>query len=261
MSKQQTFANTVAAEWVKFTTVRSTLWVLVTTAALVVGFAALVTAAVAASFDDQEGYFQATFDATATSLAGVSLAQIAVGVLGILMVTGEYSTGMISNTFAATPRRIRNFLAKAMVFAPVVLLTSAVFCVIAFLVGQALLSGRDIDVALGDPGVLRAVLGAPLYLTMVGLMGIAIGMLLRSTAASITALTLVFFVLPIMALVVPQSWREIFFKFLPSNAGGALTAVRENPELLSPAAGLGVLVLYAAVLFVVAGVMLRRRDV
>lgn len=259
MSKRQTFWHTVAAEWVKFTTVRSTLWVLLITGLLVVGIGALVAAAVTASFDDQVGQFQAAFDPTQTSLAGTSLAQIAIGVLGILMVTSEYSTGTMSNTFTATPRRLRNFVAKGVVFAPVVLVSSFAFCLAAFFVGQALFSSKDLGIGIGEPGVLRAVVGAAVYLMMVGLVGIATGLLLRSAAASITALTVTFFVLPILGLVVPSAWRWVL-KYLPSNAGNAMMAVRHSPEMLSPVAGFVVLGVYAAVLFIVAGARVVRRD-
>lgn len=257
MSKQ-TILNTIAAEWVKFTTVRSTIWVLLVTAALVVGFSALAASAVTATFDSEAGRFQQAFDATATSLAGISLAQIAIGVLGILMVTTEYSTGMIASTFAATPRRLRSFAAKVAVFAPLVFVLSALFCLAAFLVGQAIFSAQDLDVALGDPGVLRAVVGAALYLTLVGVMGMAIGMLLRSTAASITVLTVTFFVLPMLGLVLPR-WQGAL-KYLPSNAGSAITSVEQPAGLLSPEAGAGVLALWVVVLFLLASTKVVRSD-
>lgn len=258
MIGRQSVSNTISAEWMKFTTVRSTLWVLATTAVIVVGFSALAATAVTAAFDSGAGQFQQAFDATATSLAGISLAQIALGVLGVLVVTTEYSTGMIASTFAATPKRLRNFLAKVVVFAPLVLGFSVVISFAAFFLGQAIFSARDLDAGLGDPGVLRAVVGAALYLTLVGVMGITIGMLLRSTAASVTILAITFFVLPILGLVLPR-WQEVL-KFLPSNAGSAMASVEPTPGLLSPGAGAAVLGLWVVALFVVAGIRVVRSD-
>ena len=143
--------------------------------------------------------------------------------LGVLLISGEYSTGMIRSSLTVVPRRLPMLWAKLAVFAGVVFLTMVIASFAAFFVGQALLSGQHLDASLSDPGALRSVVGAALYVTVAGLTALALGALLRNTAAAITTFVAVFFVIPTLTLLLPASLTDHFVQYLPSNLGGALT--------------------------------------
>jgi ABC-type transport system involved in multi-copper enzyme maturation permease subunit len=202
----------------------------------------------------------ASFDPTAISLTGIYLAQIAIGVLGVLLVTGEYATGTIRTSFAAVPRRLPVLWGKAVAFA----LTTLTLCVpatfAAFLVGQSILSSEHLDTTLGHPGVVRAVLGSALYLTAVGLLGLGLGALLRNTAGAIASLFGALFAAQIVVGFLPSTWENQIYRYLPTPAGTAVTAVRPDPTSLGPWTGFGVFCLYAAIVLGLAAWQLRRRD-
>lgn len=188
------------------------------------------------------------------------LAQLAIGVLGVLLVTGEYAIGSILSTFAAVPARLPVLWAKTAVFAAATLLVTVPAVLVAFFVGQSILSGKGIQASIGDPGVLRAVLGAALYLTVVGVLGIGLGSLLRSTAAGISALFGLLFVVPIIVRLLPASVSGPVGKYLPSSAGQAVTAVVRESTSLSPWTGFALFCGYAAIAVVAAALALWRRD-
>ncbi len=167
---------------------------------------------------------------------------------------------MIRATFAAVPARLPVLWAKAMVFAMTTLAVTVPSVVVAFLVGQSIFKAKNLQTTLGGPGVLRAVLGAALYLTVVGVLGLGLGALLRNTAAGISALFGVLFVLPIIVRFLPSSWAEPIDKYLPNTVGEAITHVHPDPSALGPWTGFGLFCGYAAVVLVAAAVNLRRRD-
>jgi ABC-2 type transport system permease protein len=201
---------------------------------------------------------RADFNPVNQSLIGVNLAELTIGVLGVLVVSGEYGTGMIRATFAAVPRRLPVLVAKVGVLAAVTFAVCLVAVGIAFLGGQALLGAHGIS--LGHPGAVRAVFGAALYLTVVGVLGVGLGFLTRSTAGGIATLIAVLLVLPIMVGVLPGRWADTVGRYLPSMAGRALFTMAGGQAMLSPWTGFGIFLLYAAVVLAVAAVALRRRD-
>lgn len=203
---------------------------------------------------------KATFNPTAFSLNGLFLAQLAVGVLGVLVITNEYNAGMIRATFAAVPQRRTVLGAKAAVFAAVTLVVGVVSCFAAFLVGQAIRSAKGVEAHLGDPGVLRSVIGAGLYLSVLGLLALGLGTLIRHSAGAIAALFGLNFVLPGLVSALPASWSDAIAKYLPSYAGQAIYRGTHGASALSPWTGLAVFALYAAVAPGAAAVMLSRRD-
>jgi hypothetical protein len=146
------------------------------------------------------------------------------------------------------------------VFAVVAFVLTEVSAFVAFFAGQALLSGQHIQTTLSAPGVLRAVFGTGLYLTVVGLLGVGLGWIIRSTAGSIATLFGLLMVLPLLAGALPQSWANNINRYLPSNAGQALLDVHQSSTALAPWTGFGVFCLYAAVAIAVAAVLLKRRD-
>jgi ABC-type transport system involved in multi-copper enzyme maturation permease subunit len=253
------------SEWTKLRSLRSTVWSLIVALLLVIGLSAIFCAATASHWKDMGPAERASFDSTSTSTAGGFLAQLAIGVLGVLLISGEYSTGMIRATMTAVPRRQPALWAKAVVFAVVTFVTMEIAGFIAFTIGQSLLKKTGQQAHLGDPGVMRAVMGFGLYLTVVGLLGMGLGALLRHTAGAISTLMGLLLVLPILANLLPSNWRDDIEKYLPGQAGQQILMVPRpgfsDPSQLSPWVGFGVFVLWAAVVLGVAAVLLQRRDV
>jgi ABC-type transport system involved in multi-copper enzyme maturation permease subunit len=252
--------DVVRSEATKFRTVRSTYWTIVAAVVAIVGLGALLCATYIGHYSHIRPEERATFDPTSFSLSGLLLAQLAIGVLGVLLITSEYSTGMIRATLAAVPQRRTVLAAKAAVFAFVTLVIAEASCFAAFLIGQSILSSKHIEASLGDPGVLRAVVGGGLYLTVLGLLALGLGTIIRHSAGAIAALFGLLLVLPGLAHALPQSWQDSINQYLPSNAGQQIYHIRLDPHTLSPWAGLGVFCVYAAVALAVAAVLLQRRD-
>ncbi len=251
----------IASEWIKLRSLRSTVFSLLAAVGCTVGLGVLISALRANDFNQHGGAPAFSgFDPTLVSLRGIYLAQLAVGVLGVLVITGEYSTGMIRATLSAVPRRLPVLWAKALVFAAVVFVVMGIASLVAFEGGQAMLSSAGFHVGLGSPGAARAVLGAALYLTVVGLLGVGLGFLVRNTAGAIATLFGLLLVLPAVVAALPASLYNDVYKYLPMVAGTqVLTTVRDT-SMLSPWTGIGVFCLYAAGAVAAGAVMLRRRD-
>jgi ABC-2 type transport system permease protein len=254
-----TQARVIRSEWTKLRSLPSSAWSLLVAAVLIVGFGALY-AGVRVTRPPQQPADIASFDPTAISLGGVQLAQLAIGVLGALLFTGEYATGTIRTSFAAVPRRLPVLWGKAIGFALAVLTLCVPATLAAFLVGQSILSSEHLDTTLRQPGTTRAVLGAALYLAAVGLLGLALGALLRGTAAAIGALLGLLFAPQILVEFLPSTWSDHIYGYLPAPAGIAITNLRPDPASLAPWAGFGVFCLYTAVLLALAAWRLRHRD-
>lgn len=245
-------------EWIKFWTLRSTTYTLAITALLVVGIGAIF-ASVAGSGGGPGG--DELGDPTSISLSGVTLAALATATLGVLMSAGEYATGTIRATLAAVPARLPMLWAKAAVFAAATFGLMLVAVLGAFLIGQGILSSRDMDTAtLSDPGVFRALVGAAVYLTGAGLIGLALGALLRNTAAAVTTVVGALFLLPTLFMLLPQSWNENLAPYLPTNAANAFMPATTATGSLSAWSGLAVFAGYIAVLLIAAAGLLKRRD-
>lgn len=259
-SMRRVFTANVRAEWTKLRSVRSTTWTLLATVGLAVGFGALIGASQMSSWDTLDPAERLRFDPTAFSLSGLFLAQLAVGVLGVLLVTSEYATGQIRATFGATPQRLTVLAAKATTFVGVVLATGLVASSSAFFVGQAIFSSKGLDASITDPGVLRAVVGGALYLTGIGLLGVGVGSLLRRTAGATSALVALLFIVPIVTGFLPSSFQETIGKYLPAQAGMAVLDVVPDPQALTPWTGFAVLLAYGATTLALGGAVLVRRD-
>jgi ABC-type transport system involved in multi-copper enzyme maturation permease subunit len=250
----------IASEWTKLRSVRSTVYSLLATIAITVGFGALLSWAYVHRYDRLSLQERATFDATAHSLRGLFLSQLAIGVLGVLIISAEYTTGLIRPTFTAIPQRRTVLAAKAIVFGTVALVIATISCLSAFVVGQSILSTKHLNVSLADPGVFRAVCGACAYLVFVALLGLGLGTVVRRTAGAISTLFGLVLVLPLLALALPSPWNHDVAKILPGQAGQAMFAVRPDADLLSPAAGALVCLVWLAVTYAIATVLLSRRD-
>lgn len=254
------FRSVVRSEWTKMRSVRSTLWTLLAAVGLAVGFGALVTATQVNAWDDLDPAERMRFDPTSFSLSGLFLAQMAIGVLGVLLVTSEYATGQIRATLAATPQRTTVLGAKAAAFLAAAVVVGLVASVSAFTVGQAILDGQGIAASIGDPGVTRAVIGGALYLGAVGLLGLGLGAVIRRTAGAVASLVGVLFVIPLVASFLPASWNETVTRYFPAQAGMAVFGVVPDADALPPWTGFGVLLAYVATTLLVGGLILARRD-
>jgi ABC-2 type transport system permease protein len=249
------------SEWTKFRSLRSTMWTLLTALALMIGIGALFSAVNASQYHTFSPAQMASFDPVSVSLAGTTFAVIAFGVLGVLTMSGEYGTGMIRSSLTVVPRRLPVLWAKLGVFAGVVLTASLAASFTAFWLGQALLSGHHLGVSITSADALRSVIGAALYITVSGLIGVTLGALFRNTAAGIATFTGVFFVLPPLASLLPSSIGDHLTKYLPPNAGSAIfDGAHDVSNTLSPWTGFAVLCGYAAILIAAAAWRLRHSD-
>ncbi len=251
----------LASEWTKFRSLRSTMWTMVAAVVLTIGIGALFSAVTANQYHTFSVADKASFNPITTSLNGTLFSQLAIGVLGVLLITGEYSTGMIRSSLTAVPRRLPVLWAKLGVFAGLAFLLMVITDFVSFFVGQALLSSHHLGVAISSPNALRDVIGAALYVTVAGIIGMALGTLMRNTAAGISTMVAVFFVLPPVAGLLPSSWSSHFVQYLPSNAGEVLYGGANGlAHPLAPWTGFGVLCAYAVVLIGFAAWRLRRAD-
>lgn len=251
--------SVVRAEWIKFRSVRSNLITLAAAGIVLVAlgtlFSSLAGSGEALPPDAARGG-----DSLAVTFAGLNLSQLVLGVLGALFVAGEYATGMIRTMFTAVAARVPVLRAKAVVVAASTWLVMTVASFVAFFAGQAVYGGGGATYAITDDGVLRAVLGVGVYGAGVVVIGMALGFLLRSTAAAIGTLVGMLMIGPTLIRLLPDAISTPVGKILPSNAGEAFRAVQTNSELLSPAAGFAVFLVWVVGLSVAAAVVLLRRD-
>lgn len=250
----------LVSEWIKLRSLRSTVWTLIVAIALTVGIGVLVGLIFHTNWSHLRPAEQLRFDPTEATLRGALFAQLAIGVLGVLMITGEYSTGMIRATMSSVPKRLPVLWAKLAVFTAVGAVTMLASSFAAFLIGQALLAPTAPHTTLSGPHVLRAVVGAGLYLTVVGALGLAIGFIVRNTAGAIATLLGVLLFLPIIGDLLPSSWTAHFIGWLPSNAGQQLMTLHPDPNMLAPWNGFALFVGYVLVAIAVAAVVVKRRD-
>ncbi|MCL2553378.1 MAG: ABC transporter permease [Actinomycetia bacterium] len=254
-----TQARVLYSEWIKLRTLRSTFFTLLTAVVAMIGLGTLFSEFTASHWQSMAPGERARFDPALTSLRGYFLAQLAIGVLGVLMISGEYATGMIRSTLSAVPKRLPVLWAKAALFTAVVWVLMTASAVVVFLIGQALLASHH-GMSLSDPGALRMVLGAGLYVTVVGLLGVAIGALIRNTAGGIAALFGLLLIIPVLGEALPSSWGNHVNQWLPSNAGQSLLALHHEAHTLQPWTGFAVFCLYAVVALAGAAYLLKRRD-
>ena len=246
-------------EWLKLRSVRSTAWVLLVFAAGLIGLAVLVMAH--QHWATMSPADRASFDPTENSFAGLAIGQLAFGVLGALVITTEFSSGMIRATLAAAPSRRLVLAAKAAVLGAVTLAAGEVTAFAAFAAGQAVLQAPAPHATLGQPGVLRAVLMAGAYPALIALIALGLGAIIRNTAAAISAVVGMLFVLPLILLPLGTSVQNSVGQFMPMLiAENSLTAVKPQSHTLSPGLGFAMLCVYAAVALVAGGWALARRD-
>jgi len=253
------FRSTARMEWLKLRSVRSTSWILLVFAAGMIGLSVLVLSH--EHWATMSAAERATFDPTNEGFTGLALGQLVLGVLGVLAITTEFSSGMIRATFAAVPRRPTVLAAKAAVVAAITLVAGEVLAFAAFAAGELALRSPAPHATLAQPGVLRAVLMGGAYPCLIALIALGLGAIVRNTAAAISAVVGVLFVVPLILLPLGTSIQHSVGQFLPMLiAENSMTAVKPVAHSLSPGAGLGMLCVYAAAALVAGGWALARRD-
>lgn len=248
----------IRSEWTKLWSLRSTRWTLLATVVVTIGSSTLVSWAVATEQGSSRP--PGPLDATAATLFGVMLGQLPIAVLGVLLITGEYSTGSIRSSLAAVPARLRLLAAKAVVITVVGFVTGILACFPSFYLGMTFFNAHHEGVGIGEPHVLRAVIGGALLLTASGLFGYAIGILLRHTAGAITVTVALLFLIPIVLTSIPADIVRTINKYFLSSAGNQITNVLPQPDALAPWPGYFIFLAEVAFLLAVAAVLMKRRD-
>lgn len=258
-----TFPRVVNSEWIKFRTLRSTVWTLGLTVVMMVGSSVLMAVGVGAT-DGELGLPGASI-----VTFGYYFGQLALVVLGVLVISGEYTTGMIRSTLAAVPTRLPALWAKAIVLAVTAFVVGLAAVAISFLATRAMLAPYDLVPDLGDPETLRIMLGSALYLSAIALLAFALGALLRHSAAALATVFGLLLVVESVFAAIPLTFFQKVSPFLPSTAGARLMMTQEQIDtmaetakgaVLGPWQGFGILLAWVAVLLTVAAVLLRRRN-
>jgi ABC-2 type transport system permease protein len=256
-----TQARVALSEWTKFISLRSTLWSLGVGVLLTIAFPVLFAFVTSSHWTHMSARERAGRSPLDIALAGVNVAQLAIAVLGVLMITAEYSTGMIRSTLIAVPKRLPVLWAKIAVYAAVSFALMVPAVLAGFFASQAVLSRHHIlQIAFGSPGVARSLVGGALYVMLVGIFALGIGSIVRNTAGGIATFAGIFFVIPPLMNILPTSWNNAISQYLPSEAGRQLFSLHHAAHSLTPLAG-GLLMLgYCAAAIAVAAVLFVRRD-
>jgi ABC-2 type transport system permease protein len=256
------FHRVLLSEWTKLRSVRSTAWSLALGFLLTIAFPvifAFVTSSHWGTMSRPERVDRHPLD---IALAGVNVAQLAIAVLGVLLISAEYSTGSIRSTLTAVPKRLPVLWAKLVDYGVLSFSLVLPAVLVSFFASQAILARHDIlQISFTQPGVARSVIGGALYVTLVGIFALAMGAIVRSTAGGIATFAGIFFVIPPLMNILPLSWNNAITQYLPSEAGRQLFALQHAPHTLTPLAGGLLFAAYCAVAILIAAVLLVRRDV
>ncbi|MBW8871122.1 MAG: ABC transporter permease subunit [Leifsonia sp.] len=265
------FLRVVRSEWIKLRTLRSTFWTLISAVVLVVGIAALVAFAIPdkttllarvpatqhAAVEAQAAGFTLT-----AATAGLTFASLVIAVLGVLVISGEFSTGMIRASFTAVPRRFPVFAAKTLVLFVVAFVVGLISSALSWAVAVPVLTGKGYTGDLFAADTLWAILGAGVYLGLVAVFALGVGAILKSTAGGIAGALGVLLVLPIIAGLVSSltqtQWLADAQRYLLSNAGQGMSGVANGG--VDPWVNVVTVLAWTVVSFVVGAVLLQRRD-
>lgn len=252
-----TGGRVLRSEWSKFWTLRSTWITLSLSLVFFIAFAAISASTYKTGGRGPGGDAKNGID---LALGGLDFAQLALGVLGVLVVAGEYSTGMIRSTLAAVPKRLPVLWSKAATYGVVALVVGSVGSFAGFFASSPALHNTTMALSLSSPGVLRSLFGAGLYLALVGVLGVALGALVRSVAGGIGLLVGVLMLMPLLTDLLPASLKHDVTPYLPGNAGGSMFALHQAADTLSPAAGLAVFAGWVAAALAAGAWRLKRSD-
>jgi ABC-type transport system involved in multi-copper enzyme maturation permease subunit len=254
-----TYGDVLRSEWTKFWTVKSTYWTLLVTAVLSIGLGALFSGLAARRYHSDLSV-RIGWNPTDHSLRSLLLGQLAFAVLGVMIVTSEYVNGMIRTSLTAVPKRFRMMSAKLLVLLGVLLVAGQIIAFATFGVGQALIHGNAPSASLGQHLVLRAVIGAGLYLAAVGMLGAAFAVLFRNTAIGIVVVVAMLFVLPGLILALPNWLSNPISQWWPTNAGRQVAIMARDAHTLPAWGGFAWLVVFVAAVTALGLYLLDRRD-
>ncbi|MFF8572679.1 ABC transporter permease [Streptomyces sp. NPDC015408] len=256
-----TFLNALHAEYIKLRTLRSALYVVLGTIAVGAAIATLVCSSAADEYATLSAADKSTFDPLALSLRGYMMTQVTIALLGGMTITAEYGSRTVVSTLTAVPHRSRVLAAKAVVLAEVTFVTGLLFTLAGFLAGQAALgSGGVPHLALSAPSAWRGIIGGALFLMLAGLLGLALGTLIRSTTATVTTLFALFLIVPAFVPALPGALSDWTGRYWPPSAGGQIMTGYQDPALLHPWPGLSVLAGCVTLVLAAAFVVFRKRD-
>jgi ABC-2 type transport system permease protein len=262
------FGRVLRSEFIKFSSVPSTLVLVLCTVLVMVGFAALNAWAIgtffeAAANNPEMGSAAGEVEGAADSVAagGVIFAQLIVGSLAVLVMSSEYATGMARATYAAVPKRHPVFLAKALLVAFVAFLVAAVSILIAFVVIKPITTNYGIPLDFASEGFQRSLWLSAVYVAAIGLIGFSLGSLLRNSAGGIVTLAGLTFVLPIAFSLLPGEFWAKAIRFIPDAAYSNLLAAQTAPDALEKWQSALVLGAWVLVPLTVAGIVAQRRDI
>ncbi|TML76005.1 MAG: ABC transporter permease [Actinobacteria bacterium] len=256
------FHRVLISEWTKLRSVRSTKWSLVVGFLLTIAFPVIFAFVTSSHWGTMSPHERADRHPLDVALAGVNVAQLAIAVLGVLLISAEYSTGSIRSTFTAVPRRLLVLWAKILDYAVVsfVLMVPAVLA--SFFASQAILARHHIlQISFTQAGVARSVIGGAVYVMLVGIFALSLGAIVRSTAGGIATFAGIFFVLPPLMNILPLSWNNAITQYLPSEAGRQLFSLDHAAHTLTPLVGGLLFAGYCAAALAIAAVLLVKRDV
>jgi hypothetical protein len=249
------------SEWTKLRSLRSTRWSLLVGTVLSIGLPLIFATVISNRWSHLSPHERADRHPLDVALAGVQIAQLAIGVLGVLVITGEYSTGMIRSTMIAVPKRLPVLWAKAGVYAAVTFALMLPAVLLAFVGSQAILRNHHIlQLSFTHPGVPRTVIGGAVYLTLIGVFCLGLGAIVRNTAGGIAFFAAIMFVIPPLLNILPTSWNNAINPYLPSSAGNSIFTLHPDSHSLAPWPGFLLFLGYTALSIGIAAVLLRRRD-
>lgn len=256
------FQHVVLSEWTKLRSVRSTAWSLAIGILLTIAFPIIFAFVISAHWGTMSPSEQRSHSPLEVALAGVNVAQLAIAVLGVLVISAEYSTGSIRSTLTAVPKRLPVFWAKLLDYAVLSFVLMIPAVLVSFFASQAILARHDIlQVSFGQSGIARSVIGGAIYVMLVGIFALAIGAIVRNTAGGIATFAGIFFVLPPLMNILPLSWNNAISQYLPSDAGRQIFSLDHAAHTLTPLTGGLVFAGYCAAAIAIAAFLLVRRDV
>lgn len=260
MSSESTLGASTRAEWIKFRTVRSSTWGVITTVVLMIGLGALFAVLTRTHWTQLSPLRVATFDPVSNSMGGILLAQFAVGVIGAMFITSEFTSGSIRTTLTAVPNRARLLASKMLVLLVSMLLIGEFVCFTAFLIGQKIYEGVVPTASLTNGAVLRSVVLAGVYLALLTLLGFALGVIFRQSAATISIYVGLLLIVPLIIFFLPQSWQNDIQRFEPSSLGAAMESPLAQSNSFGAWSASLVLFIYIVASLALAFTLFQRRD-
>lgn len=253
--------SSARSEWIKFRTVPSTLYSMIAMLSLTVGLGALITWAISNHFHKLSPPGRISFDPFASSLGGIFFAQFVVGVVGAMFITNEYSNSSIRTTLMAVPRRTLLVLSKVVVMVISILVVAEVAVFACFIIGQPILRGGGAPtLAFGSPGVIHGLVFAGLYITLLGMLGFALGLIVRRTPAAISLFVVIVLVVPILVAILPSDWSGPIQRFLPNQLGLGMMSVNQASGTYPPLGCALLLFAYVVGLTAVGTYLMNVRD-